>query len=356
MGLGRGKTGSKDIWSIPPGGLPAEVRRRGVKAPIAFGLAVTLTVGGAVAYSSMKASTAVSSQDVLAEFQAAQEAESGGAVEAQPQRRGDTDEGGGRDRKNASGKAHTRRQARDDEAAVAAAGARRDGGAGGGRGHEGAQVASAGGRSQKDEAPRSRAQDPQSLPREGVYAWQVEGYEQAPGVRRDLPARSHRVITHRDADSWTEHLIFSEEREQWMHLNLHDAGVTTDAVRNRVEMGPVEVDKTVVYNPPVFVARLPNKVGHTWQGSWTGKTSGSYTARTFDHTTVVIEGEEVEVWASEVVMTMRGEVQGRATTRSWYSPKYNFVVKQYQNVNIETGPGEYRSEWTGQVLSVTPQR
>lgn len=356
MRLRRHDSGPKDIWSVPPGGLASGGRRRGLKAPIAFSLAVTLAVGGAVAYSSMKASTAVSAEDVLAEFQAAQEPESNEASDARAQRRDEKRARGGRDRKSGPRKDRTRQQPREDEAAVVAAGAPRDGNARGANGRERAEAGSAERRTQDDQAPRSQAKDPRALPREGVYAWQVEGYEQAPGVRRDLPTRSHRVITHRDGDSWTEHLVFSEEREQWMHLNLDDAGVTTNAVRNRVEMGPVEVDKTVIYNPPVFVARLPNKVGRTWQGSWTGKTSGSYTARTFDHTTVVIEGEEIEVWASEVVMTMRGEVQGRATTRSWYSPKYNLVVKQYQNANIETGPGEYRSEWTAQILSVTPQR
>ncbi len=354
MRLRRHDGGSKDIWSVPPGGLASGARRRGLKAPIAFGVAVTLAVGGAVAYSSMKASTAVSTQDVLAEFQSAQEPESGEARDARA--RDDKRSRGGRGRKNGARKGRTPRQPREEGAAVAAAEAPRDRSAAGGDGREHAQVASAERNTQSEQAPRSQAKDPRALPREGVYAWQVEGYEQAPGVRRNLPTRSHRVITHRDGDSWTEHLVFSEEREQWMHLNLEPVGVTTNAVRNRVEMGPVEVDKTVIYNPPVFVARLPNKVGRTWRGSWTGKTSGSYTARTFDHTTVVIEGEEVEVWASEVVMTMRGEVQGRATTRSWYSPKYNLVVKQYQNANIETGPGEYRSEWTAQILSVTPQR
>ncbi len=214
-------------------------------------------------------------------------------------------------------------------------------------------------RSRRKQRTRDRvagpAQPTSRAHKSGVYSWEVEGYEQAPGVRRDLPSRSHRVITHQGASAWTEHHIFSEEREQWMNLNVAPEGVTVTSVRNRVVMGPVTVDKTVTYNPAVFVARFPPKVGRTWEGSWSGRTSGEYTARTFDHTTLVIAGEEVEVWASEVIMYMRGEVEGRVITRSWYSPKYRLLVKQYQNMDAKTGPGEYRSEWTGQVVSLQPQ-
>jgi hypothetical protein len=189
-----------------------------------------------------------------------------------------------------------------------------------------------------------------------VYAWDIDGYEQAPGIRRDLPPRSHRVITHQGDNAWTEHHIFSEEREQWMEMSISPEGVSARSVRNRVEMGPVEVDNTITFDPVMFVARYPSRVGQTWEGSWSGKTSGSYTARTFERTTLVIEGEEIDVYASEVIMEMRGEVEGRATTRSWYSLEHRMVVKQYQKMDVSTGPADYRSEWTGQVLSLTPQR
>lgn len=334
---------SSDIWATPPGGAVSTRSRRGLVAPVAFGLAVTLAVGGAVAYSSMKSSTSVSTEDVLAEFQATEGAATGAlrqektasrkSERGERRERGDKadDRGGQTDRRGSSGSGH------DDRIAAAP-------------GNDRATRAAA-------EPDRKRSQRTATAhpPREGVYAWEVDGYEQAPGVRRDLPQRSHRVINHEGSGAWVEHHIFSEEKEQWMNLSLQRDGVTATAVRNRVEMGPVEEDNTVVYNPPVYVARVPHELGRTWKGSWEGKTSGTYTARTFDHTTIVIQGEKIEVWASEVVMEMRGELRGTATTRSWYSPRYSMVVKQYQIVDIESGPGSYRSEWTGQVLSVTPQ-
>lgn len=344
----RRRGGTNDIWAAPPGGLPPTTRTSGAARPIAFGVAATLLVTGAIGYSSMKASTAVSAEDALERFQ--ESTASAGTRDRQPPA------AAGRARRSDKGTARRSRRPRPtDKSDAASAHAQTDGGpaapAASGSSREGGSRNAP--ERQQRRAPTSEAR-PQP-PREGVYAWQVEGYEQAPGVKRDLPARSHRAITHQGAGSWQEHHIFSEEREQWMNLGWREDGVFARSVRNRVVMGPVEVDRTVVYNPPVFVARLPNELGRSWRGSWQGKTSGTYTGRTFDHTTVMIGGEAIEVWASEIVMTMRGEVQGKAITRSWYSPKYSMVVKQYQNMDVESGPGNYRSEWTGQVLSVTPE-
>lgn len=333
-----------DVWAAPPGGLPAAARRSHLNSGIAFALVVALSVGGSLMYASMKKSTAVSAEDALAEFAAA------------------TQDDESIDRKPARSKERTKRER------TPKAGRKEDPSRQGGsvaappvdthtttrpsrrRGPAPAAAAA------RERQPKADARTEATPPEEGVYAWIVEGYEQAPGVRRDLPSRSHRVITHDGDDSWTEHHIFSEQREQWMSTAISPEGVMARSVRNRVEMGPVEVDNTIVFNPVMFVARYPSKVGQTWSGSWSGKTSGTYTARTFEKTTVVIEGQEIEVYASEVVMDMRGEVEGRAITRSWYSVEHRMVVKQYQKMDVTSGPGEYRSEWTGQVLSLQPQR
>lgn len=192
-------------------------------------------------------------------------------------------------------------------------------------------------------------------PEEGVYTWNIDGYEEASGgMRRELPKRSHRMITHARANGWVEHHVFSEQREQWFELDRSDAGFSTSAVRNRVEFGPVEVDRTVVFTPPVRGARAPFRVNETWSGSWRGRTSGEYTARIFEHTTLLIGGERVEVWGSQVEMHMRGEVEGDVLTRSWIAPDLGLVVKQYQRMSAESGPGSYRSEWTGQLSSLDP--
>lgn len=203
-------------------------------------------------------------------------------------------------------------------------------------------------------APQQEQSAPH-LPPEGVYEWEVDGVERAPGVERRLPARSHRLIQHTGADSWTEHHIFSEEKEMWFGLLVADGCVATKSSRNRVVMGPVTADKTVTFDPVAIASRTPYELGRTWKGSWSGKTSGTYTGRTFEHTYLMIGGERVEVWGSEIVMTMHGEVEGNVITRTWVAPKYSLAVKQYQKTNVESGPGSYFSEWTGQTLTLDPR-
>lgn len=327
----------RNLWATPPGGIDPRLRRAArarLRIGVATVLASLLAVGGAGIYATMKASTPAAVEDALAEFRADR---SIGAVDRDNERRRERlDSQRRRDKKSRPRDQRTAAATSDEEPSVRLR--------------------------QRDRSPTTSAPArgptpalPVGRPREGVYSWAVEGYEQVPGVRRDLPERSHRVVTHQGRSEWTEHHIFSEQREQWFKLVVSREGVATTAVRNRVEMGPVEVDRTVVFNLPAFVARFPFELGATWEGSWSGKTSGEYTGRTFEHRTLTIGGERVEVWATEVVMDMTGEVEGRVITRSWVAPKHRLVVKQYQWTEVESGPGEYRSEWTGKLLSLHPR-
>lgn len=204
-------------------------------------------------------------------------------------------------------------------------------------------------------APRARREE--TRPDDGVYLWEVQGYEEASGgTRRELPERSHRIITHGGRGSWVEHHIFSDQREEWFEGGRSGSGFVSHAVRNRVQFGPVEVDRTVTFDPDLLAARLPFRINETWSGKWTGRTEGEYRARVFEHAHFIFDGERVEVWGTEVVMTMRGEVEGEVITRSWIAPAYDLVVKQEQRMTVESGPGTYHTEWTGRVTSLTPSR
>lgn len=204
-------------------------------------------------------------------------------------------------------------------------------------------------------APKARRE--KARPADGVYLWDVEGYEEASGgTRRELPPRSHRIITHGAHGSWVEHHIFSDQREEWFEGGRSGSGFVSHAVRNRVQFGPVEVDRTVTFDPDLVAARLPFRINETWSGKWTGRTEGEYRARVFEHAHLTFDGERVEVWGTEVVMSMRGEVEGEVLTRSWIAPAYGLVVKQEQRMTVESGPGTYHMEWIGQVTSLTPSR
>jgi len=342
------KSTSRDIWAIPPGGFETRPKRGWIKPTIAGGLILSLGLGGGALYSSMKQSTEVSTQDAVAQFRAeAQQA----AADTDPSDRAKADE---KKKDGASrSKPGTAKKSEGGGANVAAVAASDSGSAA----DQTSQQTSDNPSSSKDaEKKRTAVAAGPVRPRDGVYTWKIEGYERAPGVQRQLPRRSHRIISYEGEREWVEHHIYSEQKEQWFHLGSSDEGVSVSEVRNRVEMGPVTVDETVTYNPPAYVSRLPFQVGQTWKGSWDGDTRGTYTGKTIDHGTIVIGGTEVEVWVTEVKMEMRGNMEGTALTRSWVAPEYSIVVKQYQETNVKSGPGEYRSEWEGQLTSLQPQR
>ncbi|HWC14079.1 MAG TPA: hypothetical protein VG929_05745 [Actinomycetota bacterium] len=339
----------RDIWAAPPGGSIESVsreRKSHLKALVAAGLVMSLGLGVGGVLRWMGASTPVASETVLAQYRAdAEAAASEGSGADTQQRSGDKGRAKNEPRKRQRASNANRHRG---SAAVAAPVSQR-------QRPTAANRPAARGNQPAANSETREARRP-GRPEEGVYTWAVDGYEKAPGTNRTLPEESHRVVTWQGQNRWIEHHVFSEQKETWLNLQFADKGVSVTSNRNRVVMGPVTVDKTIVFNPPMFVGLVPFKLGQTWEGSWRGKTSGEYQARTFDHTTLVIGGQEVEVWATEVRMTMRGEVAGTATVRSWVSPEYNLVVKQYQDTRVTTGPGEYRSEWTGQVKSLQPQR
>jgi hypothetical protein len=331
----------RDIWGVPPGleaGQKVKRNRPGWKPIVAVVVIIMVGAGGGLVFSSMNDSTRVSADQALAEFRATKKTS-------------DSNEASSTDKSKSRTQKASRSKSRSgpDRTKVAST-------------SKGQPVAAA----QQDSAATSKNSGTKASsktvsnstvgrPEEGVYSWKVEGYEQAPGVRRDIPSRSSRVITYEGDSDWVEHHIFSKEKELWFGLGMSREGVYTTRARNYVKMGPVEIDRTVEFDPPVFVSRFPLELGQTWDGSWTGKTSGEYTAKTFEHGKLTIGGETVEVFGTEVVMNMEGEVSGTVITRSWVAPELRLVVKQYQKSDVKSGPGEYFSEWSGQLTSLHPK-
>ena len=337
----------RNLWLIPPGddGTVRRALRRRARHNLYAGFGAFVISVAAITYPLMNESTAVSGDDVLAEFRAAK------ATTAAP-----ASDGVGAAGKKDGSKEKSERSVSQGSSGSASPSRSRTTAAASPKAES--QAVGAGGGGQKTAAAARHRSEVQkdNRPAEGVYTWSVEGFEQAPGVRRDLPKEAHRVVTHEsDAGRWIEHMVFSEQKEMWFDLTSGDSGVVTNSSRNKVTIGPVTQDKTVVFNPPIMVSNWPFKVGETWSGEWDGKVYGTYEAKTFEHGFIEIEGERVEVYASEVFMEMKGDIEGTVLTRSWVAPKYSMVVKQYMETDVKSGPGDYYSEWMGTVQSLTPQ-
>ena len=337
-----------NLWMIPPGDdgtVRQALRRQRRRRVVANGTAFMIAVAS-FAYPLMNESTAVTTEDLVAQFRA----ERSGAAASE-----DSSPDAGSAKAKASPGSPGKKQATAKESKSSASPSRSRTTAAASPKAESRSVGSGGG-GQRSHASAQAPEDEDTRPEEGVYTWSVEGYEQAPGVNRDLPREANRVLTHSSEEGrWVEHMVFSEQKEMWFDITALDHGVVTNSSRNKVTIGPVTQDKTVVFDPPMLVSNWPFKVGETWSGEWDGKSYGTYQGKTIEHTFIEIEGERVEVFASEVRMQMKGDIEGTVLTRSWVSPKYNMVVRQYMETDVQSGPGNYYSEWMGTVRSLTPE-
>lgn len=205
-------------------------------------------------------------------------------------------------------------------------------------------------------AAKKAGYDYPTTPEEGVYSWDTEGWEEAAGIRRQFPKESQRIITESDGDSFKSHHYFSEEREIWSEFVISNKGAHLAMQRNRAKFGPVTNDSTIDFAPPMLVGLANPKEGASWSGSWKGRTSGTYRSHIFEHTTMNIGGEQVEVWGYEVQMTMRGELNGTVFAQVRFAPEYALTVQEHYKQEIQTDRGRYRAEWTMTLKSTTPQR
>lgn len=195
-------------------------------------------------------------------------------------------------------------------------------------------------------------------PEPGVYLWRTEGFEEAVGIRRQFPPESYRALTVKDALTYTYKHLYSSEHEEWFGVRVSEKGSEAFDIRTKVVFGPFGEEVTVTFDPPMAFVILPFEIGRSWQGTWSGSTYGDYSARTFERTTLRIEDEDVEVWASEHLINMHGEIEGKQTLKTWMSPKYRTMVREEYVVTgrLKGRPGTYHGEWTNTLLSVHPSR
>ena len=223
-----------------------------------------------------------------------------------------------------------------------------------------AAVGSQGGASPAQQKQTSAAKKDQGqnfgLPEEGVYSWATDGYEQVSGARRQFPDESQRIVTIEDHRSWLVHHYFSEEREIWTNFHWGERGAEVERQRNKVTFGPVTNDSTIDFQPPMLVGPRNLEVGYEWGGSWRGETYGEYSSKVFEHTTLDIGGERVEVWGFEYEIILRGKQEGRVTAKVWLAPEYSLTVKEYYKQDLRSSGAQYQAEWTMQLKSLHPEQ
>jgi hypothetical protein len=200
----------------------------------------------------------------------------------------------------------------------------------------------------------NRSQLPER-PDEGVYSWDTDGWEQAAGIRREMPKESQRILTHNSDGSYKNHHYFSEEREIWTQFRFFKRGAELMWQRNKVKFGPVTNDSRIIFSPPMVVGTDNMQVGQRWADTWSGDTSGDYKSHVFEHVTMRIGDENVEVWGIEYEINLRGEQRGRVDAQVWFAPEYSLTVQEHYIQDVETDAGKYHAEWKMTLQSVHPE-
>ena len=196
---------------------------------------------------------------------------------------------------------------------------------------------------------------PPAPPKEGVYSWDTDGWEQAAGVRRDMPKESQRILTHNPDGSWVNHHYFSEEREIWTEFRFSERGAELVWQRNKVKFGPVTNDSRIDFAPPMIVGKEKMHVGMRWEDTWSGDTSGDYKSHVFEQITMDIGGDRVEVWGIEYVINLRGQQKGTVNAQVWFAPEHSMTVKEHYIQDVEASGGKYHAEWTMTLRSLHPE-
>jgi hypothetical protein len=193
-------------------------------------------------------------------------------------------------------------------------------------------------------------------PRPGVYTYRTVGYEEAT-FSRDYPPESQRIIDTSDG-AYKNHHIFSQEHEEWYALRPTARGAEMLYRRLHITFGPLTVDDTVTLKPPLLAVAVPYQLGRTWKGSWSGITSGTYTAKTIAHRTIRIGDEDVDVWVNQLKLTTHGEYEGTVDVKLWYAPRLGTTAREDGVYEIRPSdmPVTYHSKYTITLESTDPHR
>lgn len=328
-----------DKWSEPPGGFtPAERlerRRRRIHAQIAIVVATTLFGGGVAGYRWATSVTAVDRSWAVELFRAGRNAPSEQAAE-----------GVRRDASAAKDRNRVTTRSGPDARERRVVPSRQTGASG--QENDSSQPSGT--------TPEHRSRDDQvDPPREGVYSWRTEGYEQVGGARREFPEETQRIIT-LVGGSWKQHHYFSEERQIWTLFQPSSRGVEIVEQRNKVTFGPVTRESEIDFRPPMLAAPAELRVGYRWDGEWDGDTYGSYSGTIFERTAMNVGGERVEVWGMTYVIDLRGEQEGRVNARVWFAPDPGLTVKEHYVQDVESGGADYHAEWLQTLKSLEPRQ
>lgn len=192
-------------------------------------------------------------------------------------------------------------------------------------------------------------------PARGVYTYDTTGGESISGYRfRKFPDRTFRTVVHTGAETWTDHHFFLEERQAWVAFLLRPDGRVVEWTRNKLVFGALTFDSTINFSPPMRSTIVPWEGGRRWEGSFEGKTYGTYKGTTIDHAVVGVGAVQVPTWIDQLEFELHGELEGRVLAKRWISPERGVTVREEYDADVKNGPVTYTAKWTVHLADLDP--
>lgn len=212
-------------------------------------------------------------------------------------------------------------------------------------------------------ATTSASTIPTKVPEEGTYAYSGGGRERFAFYERGMPKESFRTIVHQGHRRWSEHHLFSDQRESWTYYSLSPEARLTYSQRNKVVFSKIERDVTLTFSRPLRSSIFPWVAGRTWSGEIHGRASGDesgevygqYAASTIEHSTLTIEGRAVETWVGHARLELHGAIEGEVDVTRWLMPSTGLTVREEYDADLELASGvTYMAQWHVQLASLQP--
>lgn len=212
------------------------------------------------------------------------------------------------------------------------------------------------------------------VPATGVYTYELEGFEEAPGFgRRDYP-ETMTVTVHRDAGNAgpklgprdvVVDLAYSPDHEEREILSYGSSGPSLRYEASDITFGPVQRTSESAYDPAVVQIPFPLKVGAKASGSSQVKSAEGEAVGTDDWTSEVLRRErirvldrDVDAWVTKAERKSKEGGSQRSDRRReyWFDAERMVWVKWSETFTGSSplGPGNYRTEFTATLVQIQP--
>ena len=102
-------------------------------------------------------------------------------------------------------------------------------------------------------------------------------------------------------------------------------------------------EQTYRPQPAVQSLRFPLRAGDSWNGSWKGKVSGTYSVSVIGREAVSAAGRNVQAMKVQTKTSFKGDFSGKANATMWIDPRTRAVLRTAGNLHVASTYGSYET-------------